>query len=183
MRGVAFNLLEQVIIEAAGEDEWDDVLDRAGSDGVYTSACDYEVGELLRLVEAVEGAGTTLPGRLRWLGRRAVPHLVHLRADVFEAHGTVASLLRKAEETVQAEVRPFTDGPLRPMFDFHLDPKAPGAFAVGCHLPGGLCAAVEGVLIGVAEHYGQILRVTQPKCERRGAASCLIVGTLAEAAA
>jgi Haem-NO-binding len=183
VRGVVFNLLEQVVIETAGEDEWDDLLDRAGSDGVYTSACDYEVEELLGLVEAVEGAGTTLAGRLRWLGRRAVPHLVDWRADVFEAHATVASLLRKAEETVQAEVRPFTDGPLRPMFDFHHDPKAPDAFAVGCHLPGGLCAAVEGILIGVAEHYGQVLRVTQPKCERKGFSSCLIVGTLAEAAA
>lgn len=183
MRGVVFNLLEQVVIEATGEDEWDDLLDRAGSDGVYTSACDYDIGELLRLVEAVEGAGTTLAGRLRWLGRRAVPHLVDWRADVFEAHATVASLLRKAEETVQAEVRPFTDGPLRPMFDFHHDPKAPDAFAVGCHLPGGLCAAVEGILIGVAEHYGQTLRVTQPKCERKGFSSCLIVGTLAEVAA
>ncbi|HET6561001.1 MAG TPA: heme NO-binding domain-containing protein [Marmoricola sp.] len=183
MRGVVFNVLEQVVIEAAGEDEWDDLLDRAGSDGVYTSACDYEIEELLRLVEAVEGAGTTLPGRLRWIGRRAVPHLVELRADVFGAHANVASLLRRAEETVQTEVRPFTDGPLRPMFDFHHDPKVPDAFAVGCHLPGGLCAAVEGVLIGVAEHYGQTLRVTQPKCERRGFSSCLILGTLAEAAA
>jgi hypothetical protein len=183
VRGVVFNLLEQVVIETAGEDEWDDLLDRAGSDGVYTSASDYEIEELLGLVAVVEGAGTTLAGRLRWLGRRAVPHLVEWRADVFEAHATVASLLLKAEETVQAEVRPFTDGPLRPMFDFHHDPKAPGAFAVGCHLPGGLCAAVEGILIGVAEHYGQTLRVTQPKCERKGFSSCLIVGTLAEAAA
>jgi hypothetical protein len=183
VRGVVFNLLEQVVVETAGEDEWDDLLDRAGSDGVYTSACDYDITELLRLVEAAKGVGTTVPGRLRWLGRRAVPHLVELRTDVFEAHATVASLLRAAEETVQAEVRPFTDGPLRTMFDVHHDPTAPGAFAVGCHLPGGLCAAVEGVLIGVAEHYGQTLRVTQPKCRQRGLSSCLIVGTLAEAAA
>ena len=183
MRGVVFNLLEQVVVGTAGEDEWDDVLDRAGSDGVYTSACDYDIDELIRLVEAVEGVGTTVPGRLRWLGRHAVPHLVDLRADVFEAHTTVASLLRKAEETIQTEVRPFTDGPLRPMFDFHHDPKVPGAFAVGCQLPGGLCAAVEGMLIGIAEHYGQVLRVTQPKCERRGFSSCLILGTIAEAAA
>ena len=56
MRGVVFNLLEQVVVETAGEDEWDDLLDRAGSDGVYTSACDYDITELLRARREAEAA-------------------------------------------------------------------------------------------------------------------------------
>ena len=37
MKGVVFNLLEQLVARDYGEDTWDALLDAGGLDGVYTS--------------------------------------------------------------------------------------------------------------------------------------------------
>ena len=37
MKGIIFNILSEAVVQAFGEDEWDDVLDAAGVDGAYTS--------------------------------------------------------------------------------------------------------------------------------------------------
>ena len=37
MKGIVFNLLEEVVTEAYGADAWDSLLDAAGLDGAYTS--------------------------------------------------------------------------------------------------------------------------------------------------
>ena len=37
MKGIVFNLLEEIVRETYGEDTWDDLLDSADLDGAYTS--------------------------------------------------------------------------------------------------------------------------------------------------
>ena len=52
MKGVIFNLAEEVIVASYGEDTWDTLLDAAGLDGSYTSLGNYPDGDLFRLVDA-----------------------------------------------------------------------------------------------------------------------------------
>jgi hypothetical protein len=54
MKGIVFNLLEEVVRRAYGEDTWDTLLEAAGLDGVYTSLGNYPHEELLQLVTAVQ---------------------------------------------------------------------------------------------------------------------------------
>ena len=35
MKGIVFNLLQEVVTQHYGEDVWDDLIDAAGVDGVY----------------------------------------------------------------------------------------------------------------------------------------------------
>lgn len=42
MKGVVFNVLEQVVSAEHGEDTWDRLLDEADLDGAYTSLGSYE---------------------------------------------------------------------------------------------------------------------------------------------
>ena len=42
MKGIIFNLLEDVVVDAYGDRMWDDLLDTTGLDGVYTES--YPVG-------------------------------------------------------------------------------------------------------------------------------------------
>ena len=46
MKGVIFNLLEDVVRDEQGDDFWDNVVEVSGASGAYTSLGTYSVGEL-----------------------------------------------------------------------------------------------------------------------------------------
>ena len=46
MKGVVFNAAQEAVIELFDEDTWDDFLDAAGVDGVYSSVGSYPDEEL-----------------------------------------------------------------------------------------------------------------------------------------
>jgi hypothetical protein len=76
MKGVVFNLLEQVVVREYGENVWDDLLDTAGLAGTYTSLGSYPDEEIMSLVAAAAAALKLPPDEvLRWFGRRAMPLL------------------------------------------------------------------------------------------------------------
>ena len=52
MKGIILNLVEEAVVADHGEATWDEVLDRAGADGAYTSLGNYPDEELRRLVAA-----------------------------------------------------------------------------------------------------------------------------------
>src|SRR5437879_12104481 len=52
MKGVIFNLLQEVVTRAHGEDVWDSMLDASGLAGAYTSLGSYHDEDLKKLVDA-----------------------------------------------------------------------------------------------------------------------------------
>ena len=56
MKGVVFNLLEQVVVREYGENVWDDLLDATGLGGAYTSLGSYPDQEMMSLVSAAATA-------------------------------------------------------------------------------------------------------------------------------
>ena len=74
MKGVIFNLLEEVVVSAHGDQAWDDLLDAAGLDGVYTSLGSYDDTDMQQLVSAAGGALSMSDDEvLRWFGHQAIP--------------------------------------------------------------------------------------------------------------
>ena len=67
MKGIIFNLVEEVVTAAYGEDTWDSLLDEAGLDGSYTSLGSYPDEDLFQLVGA---ASKALGVRLHRAARR-----------------------------------------------------------------------------------------------------------------
>jgi hypothetical protein len=49
VKGIVYNLLEEVVSAEHGEDTWDALVDAAGVDGVYTSLGSYADEDLERL--------------------------------------------------------------------------------------------------------------------------------------
>ena len=50
MKGIIFNLLEEVVTQEHGEEAWEDLLDRSGVEGAYTSLGSYPDQEFLALL-------------------------------------------------------------------------------------------------------------------------------------
>lgn len=71
MKGIVFDLLEEIVVAEHGDRTWDELLQRAGVDGAYTSLGNYPDSELTALVTAAaELLGGTPEDIVRWYGRQ-----------------------------------------------------------------------------------------------------------------
>src|SRR5688572_19259665 len=94
MKGVVFNLLEEVVRTEYGEDTWDNLLDEAGLDGAYASLGGYPDGDMMKLVMAASAALNLPPAAVvRWFGRKAIPLLHERYPDFFAGHASTRSFL------------------------------------------------------------------------------------------
>lgn len=172
MKGVAFNMLEEIVSRDHGVDAWDGLLDRAGLHGAYTSLGSYPDEDLMRLVAAASDALDTPPDDIvRWFGREALPLFYRAHGDLFAAHETARSFVLALNEMIHPQVRKLYPGAYVPEFDF--DTRSEEVLLMGYHSPRKLCAFAEGLLEGSAAHFGERVSIEQPQCMNRGDEKCL----------
>jgi len=180
MKGIVFNLLEQVVQREYGEDAWDALLDSASASGVYTSLGTYPDDEVGRLVQAAATMlGQPPQAILRWFGRKAMPILADRFPAFFDPHTHTRDFVLTLNDIVHPEVRKLYPGALCPVFDFN-DEDA-GVLQMRYHSHRKLCALAHGFVEGAADHYGETAIVTEPTCMHRGDEACLIVMRFAKA--
>lgn len=173
MKGVIFNLLEEVVVTAHGDRTWDDLLDVAGVDGVYTSLGRYDDSELERLVSAA-GAALALPDDevLRWFGRQAIPNMAQRWPDYFTAHRQTAPFLRSLNNVIHPEVRKLYAGAYCPHFEFTSPPD--GSLLIDYRSPRRLCGLAHGFILGAGDYFGENLTVRHLECMHDGEKRCLV---------
>lgn len=173
MKGVVFNLLEQVVSRDYGEDTWDDLLEAAGLDGAYTSLGSYSDAELLKLVGAASERFDVPPDEvIRWFGRNALPLLADSYPQFFSPHGSTRSLVLTLNDIIHPEVRKLYPGADVPVFEF--DTSSDEVLKMTYSSPRKLCALAEGLIEGAAVHYGEAVTIRQPRCMNRGDQRCLL---------
>jgi hypothetical protein len=172
VKGVVFNLLEQLVFRDFGEDTWDALLDTAGLDGVYTSLGSYPDEHLSKLVSAASDA-LAMPSDdvVVWFGRNALPLFAERYPQLFQPHDCTRSFVLTLNDIIHPEVRKLYPGADVPEFDF--DVRA-GLLVMGYRSPRKLCSFAEGLLLGAADHYGERLSIEQPACMKRGDDHCVL---------
>lgn len=172
MKGIVFNLLEEVVSTAYGDAAWDQLLDDAGLDGAYTSLGSYSDDEIFALVK-VASATLSLPEAdvLRWFGRQAMPLLAKRYPAFFAHHENVRSYLLTLNSIIHPEVRKLYPGAQTPVFDF--DTSLADVLAIGYNSPRRLCALAEGFMHGAADYFGDRLDIGQSQCMHHGAERCV----------
>ncbi|HET7335428.1 MAG TPA: heme NO-binding domain-containing protein [Rhizomicrobium sp.] len=183
MKGIIFNLLEEVVTAQHGEDVWDDLLDATGLTGAYTSLGSYPDAEIEKLLIAGAGALKMPPNEvLRWFGRKAMPLLATRYPAFFSPHRTTKSFVLSVNEIIHPEVRKLYAGAHCPNFRFEQTPD--GTLLMGYNSPRKFCALAQGFIEGASDHFGETVDVTHPECMHRGDAACLLsVRTVAAEAA
>lgn len=173
MKGIVFDLLEEIVVREHGEETWDLLLERSGLDGAYTSLGNYPDAELAALVAAASDA-LGLPPRdiVRWYGRNAMPLFAERYPALFSPHSDARSFVLTLNEIIHPEVRKLYPGADTPTFEF--DASQPGHLTMEYHSKRKLCAFAEGLLHGAGDFYGQRLHIEQPECMDRGDRRCLI---------
>jgi hypothetical protein len=172
MKGVVFNLLEQLVTRDFGEDTWDGLLEASGLDGVYTSLGSYPDADLSRLVSAASDAlGMPADDVVSWLGRNALPLFAERYPQLFAPHESARSFVLTLNDIIHPEVRKLYPGADVPEFDF----DSRGALLVMVYRsPRKLCSFAEGLLLGAADHYRERLTIEQPACMKRGDEHCVL---------
>ena len=172
MKGVVFNLLEQLVARDYGEESWDALLDASELAGAYTSLGSYADEDLMKLVNAAANELDLSPDEVvRWFGRNALPLFAGRYPQLFEPHDSTRSFVLTLNEIIHPEVRKLYPGADVPVFDFA---SRDGVLVMGYRSPRKLCAFAEGLLHGAADHYGERLTIEQPRCMNRGDDRCVL---------
>lgn len=172
MKGIVFNLLEEVVSTEYGPATWDRLLDDAALDGSYTSLGSYDDAEIFGLVAVAAAALQIAPQDvLRWFGRRAMPLLAARYPAFFTGHADTRSFLLTLNGIIHPEVRKLYPGAATPVFDF--DTGAADKLVIGYNSERKMCTLAEGFMQGAAEYYHEQAHITQSQCMHDGAAKCV----------
>ena len=173
MKGVIFNLLEEVVSHHHGEAAWDAVLDHAGVAGAYTTLGNYRHTELEELVDGAAAVlGISPPEVLRWYGRAAIPMLFSRFPAFFEAHSRTRDFVLSLNDIIHPEVMKLYPGARCPHFD--ASGETGGALLLGYTSPRRLCALAHGFIKGAGDHYNEAMSVEHLACTHKGDPACLM---------
>ena len=172
MKGIIFNLLEDVVTEDLGTAAWDDVICTSGASGVYASLGSYPDGEFFALIEALAGFTEDSPEDvLRHFGQAAFPLMVARYPVIVEGTPNSRTFLLSLNRILQTEIRKIYEGAACPHFRFAI---APNRLRLGYSSPRRMCAFAEGMLHGVAHYFGETVEITHSECQHRGDAGCRV---------
>lgn len=178
MKGIIFNLLEEVVAAHAGEDAWDRLLEAVHADGAYTSLGNYPDEEFAKLISALSGKnGRSDRDTLKWFGQLSMPFLARRYPEFFEPYKNLRSFLLSLNDVIHAEVRKLYPGADVPMFEFETPAGSAGHDTLIIHYRSKrrLCLLAEGFIVGASERFGEQVTVTQPHCMLEGADACALV--------
>jgi len=178
MKGIIFNLLEEVVTTHIDEKMWDAILESAGADGAYTSLGNYPDEEFVRLLGALSvQSGKSDREALKWFGQLAIPFLAQRYPELFAAHKGIRSFLLSLNDVIHAEVRMLYPDADVPVFEFETPVGAAAHDTLIIHYRSKrrLCQLAEGFIAGAAEHFRERVTVTQPNCMLEGAKTCALV--------
>jgi hypothetical protein len=183
MKGIIFNLFEETVTQEFGEAAWEEVLERSGVDGAYTSLGNYSDEEFSTLPSEL-GATEGQASLLRWFGRRSIPLLAQRYPMFFTGHSSARSFLLTLNEIIHPEVRKLYPGATPPVFDFDAVAGLEGAdrLVIGYRSARRLCALAEGFIEGAADHFGERVSIEQPICMLEGHVRCVLACTLSPGA-
>jgi len=175
MKGIIFNLLEEVVTKELGEDAWDAILVSAGAEGAYTSLGNYPDQEFANLIGALsQRTGQNCREALKWYGHHSMPFLALRYPEFFSQHQNLRSFLLSLNDVIHAEVRKLYPGADVPVFEFETPAGDAAHTTLIIHYRSKrkLCPLAEGFIAGAADQFREQVEVTQPSCMLDGAAEC-----------
>lgn len=173
MKGIIFNLVEDVVRAHHGDDAWDDIVDASGVDASYTSLGTYPDEQLLALVGAAsEYLGIGPDDVVRFVGTEGMAELAERYPAFFAAHDNVLSFLLTLNDVIHPEVRKLYPGAIVPSFSYRR--HGPDVLDLEYRSERGMCSLAEGLTLGAARWYGDEVTLVQTACVHRGDPSCVI---------
>lgn len=174
MKGIVFNLLNDLVEDQFGMDVWDDLIEATApaSRGIYTSVEVYPHEELLAYVAAIaEHTGAPAAEVVRGFGRFMLARFAEIHPQFFEDH-TIKSFLMSVHDVIHVEVEKLHPDVVLPNFTYE-DPADDGLVMI-YHSPRQLCHLAEGLIEGSGKHFGVGVELKHDTCMHDGADNCVL---------
>jgi len=173
MKGVVFNIVQEVVEQHLGPDVWDSAIEHSGVDGAFTSLGNYPDADLDGLVGAL-GRLAQMPRDdvLVFAGRHGFERLAERHPELLSPHATWRDVIAHLDDIIHPEVAKIYPGVEPPMFAVVDDPDIPAALRVTYTSRRQLCALAEGLIRGLGDWYRVELEVRHLCCVRQGDACC-----------
>lgn len=174
MKGVLFNVVEDVVDETLPADSWDRALEDGHLHGAYTSMGSYPDGELTTIVGSLAGrTGLDQADVLRHAGRHGFAHLVRRQPDLMDGFDDLGALLHGLDDVIHPEVLKLYPEANPPRFE--VTDLGPGSWQLLYRSDRQLCHLAEGLIEGAGVHFGAATTITQTECTLDGASRCVLL--------
>ena len=159
MKGMVFNVAEEVVTDLYGADVWESLLEAAKVAGTYSSLGDYEDAEIARIVAAAASLlELGIDETWRVLGRHMLPKFVARIQQTVGSFDRAEQLLRSVNDIIHPNVKMLYPNANPPVFDFT---DTPAGLQVRYQSTRGLSAFAEGLIIGCGDVFGEPVQLEQ----------------------
>lgn len=171
MKGVIFNVLEELVIETAGMESWNAILAASGSDGIFTSGESYSDEELFAIVAEVCKALDMPAEKVIGIFGEYLFDQLDVRHPSFVAHANgLKDFLMSVDTVIHGEVLKLYTNPNLPRFEYQ--DRGDNELTMHYRSPRKLCILAEGLVRGAAKRFGQEITIEHPICMHNGADHC-----------
>jgi predicted hydrocarbon binding protein len=173
MKGIIFNLLEDFLTEHLGEERFEKLIEGCSlkTREPFVGPGSYPDEDLLAIVDrTVEVTGMTKPEALRAFGKFCIGKLAEKYPPFFDRHDDAKSFLKTLNAMHCLEVKKLYADAKPP--EFVVEDPSPDRLVMRYLSERKLCPLVEGLIEGVAAHYGAPVRHRQRQCMLAGAPFC-----------
>lgn len=171
MKGVIFNVLEELVIETAGMAAWNSILNKTGSDGIYTSGESYSDDELFALVGEICIALDMPAEKVVGIFGEYLFDQLDARHPDFTANASdLKFFLISVDTVIHGEVLKLYTNPNLPRFEYQ--DKGEKQLTMLYRSPRKLCILAEGLVRGAAKRFGNEVSIEHPVCMHNGADHC-----------
>lgn len=174
MKGVVFNILEEMVLEQKGMEAWNDILAQAQeSSGVYTSALSYPDEELFALVAAVSDyLDVPTQSVVKTFGEYMFGALAERYPVFIERCPDLFSFLESIDSVIHVEVNKLYQNPGLP--SIRCTQTSDNQLLMYYHSERNLCLLAEGLTFGAARLYGNTVDIQHRQCMHNGADQCVL---------
>jgi hypothetical protein len=146
---------------------------------IYMNFQDYPDTEMVALLTAASAhTGTPADGLLEDFGTFIAPDLLAMYRGLIPTTWRTLDVLENTEGVIHRVVRLRNAGAQPPRLQSSR--PTPAQVQIRYDSPRRLCALAKGICWGIAQHYNETIRISEPQCMPHGAAACLLVVQLAE---
>jgi predicted hydrocarbon binding protein len=177
MKGIVFNLLNEMVEEKFGLEVWDALLLETDLEGIYVATNTYPDSELFDLVGAAEAA-SGIPARelVHTFGEYMVPSFAKRYPVFFEGQENLKSFLLTVDQVVHVEVRKLY--PEAGLPEFKYEDPGDSKLTMLYRSPRKLCALAEGLIAGSAKHFNEQYTLAHDVCMHHNSDHCALEITL-----
>lgn len=175
MKGIVFNVLNEMVDEKFGLEMWDKLLDKVqpDSEGIYTGVGSYEDSELVALVVGLsELTGIEVPVLIKEFGKYTLYKFKEFYPKFFE-QDDLRSFLQVLDGVIHVEVRKLYQEAYTPQIEYSEPDENTVKLVYKSKRK--MCHLAEGLIESSGDVFNEKIEVEQTQCMHDGAENCHIM--------